>query len=145
MRSSTGRTATRRIIVHCAVWRKNLRQITPLTTGAQDVHQAVHHRTHIGAALPPPGRGGEISGAITAHSSSVRSLGYLRWSRLYLGRFFCVHIGGPSLQESDQLLLITNIPMTPEVLGRTLSTEQQRRHWYYQSAGGVGCRKHCAQ
>jgi hypothetical protein len=66
------------VIVHRAARRKILRQIAPLTTSAQDVHQAVHYRAHVGAALATAGRGGGISGATTAHSSSVRSLGYLR-------------------------------------------------------------------
>ena len=39
------------VVVHRATRRKILRNIAPLTTGAQDVHQAVHHRTHVGAAL----------------------------------------------------------------------------------------------
>jgi Cap4 SAVED domain len=43
--------------------------------------------------LPPPLLAGGISGSIYAHSSSVRSLGYLKWSRLYLARFLSVHIG----------------------------------------------------
>jgi hypothetical protein len=61
------------------VWRKFFGKIAPLTTSAQDIHQAVYHPTHVGAAAyPPPGRGGGMSGATTAHSSSVRSLGYLR-------------------------------------------------------------------
>jgi hypothetical protein len=39
------------VVIHRAVWRKILRKIAPLTTGAQDIHQAVYHRTHVGAAL----------------------------------------------------------------------------------------------
>src|SRR5499427_8059259 len=41
------------IVVHRAARRKILRKIAPLATGTQDVHHAVHHRTHLGAALAP--------------------------------------------------------------------------------------------
>src|SRR6516165_9723733 len=51
--------------------------------------------------LPPPGLAGGINGLTYAHSSSVRSLGYLRWSRLYLWRFSSVHIGGPSANQAS--------------------------------------------
>ena len=39
-------------------------------------HQAVHHRAHVSATLAAAGGG--MSGTTTAHSSSVRSLGYLK-------------------------------------------------------------------
>src|SRR3974390_1034110 len=69
--------------------------------------------------LPPPGFAGGISGSTYPHSPSVRSLGYLRRSRLYFGRFSCVHIGGlPSNQTAS--LETQLIPMTPEDLRRTL-------------------------
>src|ERR1700730_621992 len=42
------------VVDRAARW-KILRKITPLATGAQDVHHAVHHRTHIGAPLAPAG------------------------------------------------------------------------------------------
>src|SRR3974377_272960 len=49
--------------------------------------------------LPPPLFAGGMSDSTSAHSSSVRSLGYLRLSRLYFARFLSVHIGGrPSNQ-----------------------------------------------
>src|SRR5271156_3856419 len=82
--------------------------IRPLTTARMSVRR-----------LPPPGRGGGMSGAITAHSSSVRSLGYLRRSRLYLGRFSSVHIGRPSPRIS-RLSESQTIPTIQGVLRRTL-------------------------
>ena len=39
------------VVVDRAVRRKILRKIAPLATGAQDIHHAVHDRTHVGAAL----------------------------------------------------------------------------------------------
>src|SRR5258708_199935 len=57
--------------------------------------------------LPPPGFAGGINGSTCAHSSSVRSLGYLRRSRLYFGRFSCVHIGGLSANQ-PAFIEITN-------------------------------------
>src|SRR5580692_7859051 len=39
------------IVVHRAARRKILRKVAPLATGAQDIHYAVHDRTHVGAAL----------------------------------------------------------------------------------------------
>src|SRR5260370_40412091 len=53
--------------------------------------------------LPPPGLGGGINAATYLHSSSVRSLGYLRRSRLYFGRFSSVHIGDPSANQVTSL------------------------------------------
>ena len=46
--------------------------------------------------LRPPCLAGGISASICAHSSPVRSLGWRSLSRLSLGRFAVVHIGGPS-------------------------------------------------
>jgi len=43
------------VVVDRATRWKILRKIAPLATGAQDVHHAVHHRTHVGAALAPAG------------------------------------------------------------------------------------------
>jgi len=48
---------------------------TPLATGAQDVHQAVHNFTNIDAPLAAATLGRGINGAICPHSSSVTSLG----------------------------------------------------------------------
>src|SRR6202048_1986298 len=45
--------------------------------------------------LRPPRLAGGIRGSIWPHSSSVRSLGYLSPSRLYLARVFVVHISSP--------------------------------------------------
>ena len=38
------------VVDRAARW-KILRKIAPLATGAQDVHHAVHNRTHVGAPL----------------------------------------------------------------------------------------------
>src|SRR3954467_68583 len=45
--------------------------------------------------LLPPRLAGGINGSISAHSSSVRSLGYRNALRSYRPRFFAVHIGDP--------------------------------------------------
>src|SRR3981189_1748681 len=45
--------------------------------------------------LFPPRLAGGINGSISAHSSSVRSLGYRNALRSYRPRFFDVHIGDP--------------------------------------------------
>src|SRR5712671_3811806 len=66
------------IVVNRAVRRKVLRKVAPLATGTQDIHHPVHDRTHVGPPPASPGLGGGINGATYAHSSSVRSLGYLR-------------------------------------------------------------------
>src|SRR6516165_11850784 len=72
-------------------WQPVLRiYITPFMTARMSVRR-----------LPPPGLAGGINGLTYAHSSSVRSLGYLRWSRLYLWRFSSVHIGGPSANQAS--------------------------------------------
>src|SRR6202142_4216539 len=83
--------------------------ITPFITARMSVRR-----------LPPPDFAGGMSGSTYAHSSSVRSLGYLRLSRLYFGRFSCVHIGGTSPNQAasfeSQLILLI-----PEDSRRTLS------------------------
>src|ERR1700751_2832153 len=75
--------------------------------------------------LPPPGFPGGINGFTYAHSSSVRSLGYLRWSRLYFDRFSCVHIGGPSANQTTSFEP-QKIQWTQEVLKRTLRAAVMR-------------------
>jgi hypothetical protein len=44
---------------------------------AQEIHP-VHDGARVGPSLPPPGFAGGINGSTYVHSSSVRSLGYLR-------------------------------------------------------------------
>src|SRR5579863_9931456 len=78
--------------------------------------------------LPPPGFAGGINGFTYAHSSSVRSLGYLRWSRLYFDRFSCVHIGGPSANQTTSFEP-QKIQWTQEVLKRTLREVRLDREW----------------
>src|SRR3954466_12229094 len=53
--------------------------------------------------LLPPRLAGGINGSISAHSSSVRSLGYRNALRSYRPRFFDVHIGDPPRIESPLL------------------------------------------
>src|SRR5208282_4802913 len=50
--------------------------------------------------LRPPRRAGGMSGASSAHSASVTSLGYRRWSRSYRARFSSVHFGASSNQTA---------------------------------------------
>ena len=94
------------VVIHRAVRRKILRKIAPLTTGAQDIHQAVYHRTHVGAALAAARsrrrnerrNNGPLLVREVAWVSQMITIGYL-------GRFFCVHIDGAP-NESDRLLRI---------------------------------------
>src|SRR3954464_13282627 len=53
--------------------------------------------------LLPPRLAGGINGSISAHSSSVRSLGYRNALRSYRPRFFDVHIGDPPRIRSPLL------------------------------------------
>ena len=62
------RAVRRKVLWKVAPWQPVLRiYITPFMTARMSVRR-----------LPPPGLGGGINGATYAHSSSVRSLGYLR-------------------------------------------------------------------
>src|SRR3974390_247199 len=70
--------------------------------------------------LPPPGLVGGIKGSTYAHSSSVKSLGYLRWSRSYFARFSSVHIDGPPANQTTSFESYM-IQSTQEVSKRTLS------------------------
>src|SRR3974390_231243 len=71
--------------------------------------------------LPPPGLVGGIKGSTYAHSSSVKSLGYLRWSRSYFARFSSVHIDGPPANQTTSFESYM-IQSTQEVSKRTLMT-----------------------
>ena len=53
--------------------------------------------------LLPPRLAGGINGSISAHSSSVRSLGYRNALRSYRPRFFDVHIGDPPRNQATTL------------------------------------------
>jgi hypothetical protein len=53
------------------------RSTRALAAGAQNVHHAVHDVRMSVRRLPPPRLAGGISGSTYAHSSSIRSLGYL--------------------------------------------------------------------
>ena len=53
--------------------------------------------------LLPPRLAGGIEGPTSAHSSSVRSLGYRNWLRSYRPRFFVVHIGEPLSNQPTSL------------------------------------------
>jgi hypothetical protein len=60
------------VVVDRAVRRKILRKVAPLaTTPFMAARMSVRR-------LPPPGFGGGMNGLTSAHSSSVKSLGYLR-------------------------------------------------------------------
>jgi hypothetical protein len=52
--------------------------IPPLEAGAQDVHHAVYDGSHVRPPLTAAALAGGISGSTYAHSSSVKSLGYLK-------------------------------------------------------------------
>src|SRR5438045_1646157 len=84
--------------------------ITPFMTARMSVRR-----------LPPPGFPGGINGSTYDHSSSVRSLGYLRRSRLYFGRFPCVHIGGPSANQTTFIGITTD-----SIDSRSFETDTQR-------------------
>ena len=38
-----------KVVIHRAAWRQILRNVTPLASGAQDIHDAFHHVAHIDA------------------------------------------------------------------------------------------------
>ena len=123
MRSSTRSHCHQTELLYPVLAAENPRNIAPLTTGAQDVHQAVHHRTHVGAALAAarPRRRNErrdnrpllvrevarVPQMITIVSRSV----FLRPHR--------------QPRESDCLLSITNNSSNTEVSSRTLRTGMQ--------------------
>jgi transposase len=65
----------RKIVMQRAARRKVLWDVPPLAAGAQDVHHAVHDGPHVD---PPLTAATFRNGSTYAHSSSVRSLGYLK-------------------------------------------------------------------
>src|SRR3974377_34807 len=86
--------------------------------------------------LPPPGLVGGIKGSTYAHSSSVKSLGYLRWSRSYFARFSSVHIDGPPANQTTSFESYM-IQSTQEVSKRTLTvrSDQPVAHGHAAHAG----------
>src|ERR1700716_610020 len=76
-------------------------------------------RSSTGRLLPPRLAGG-INGSTSAHSSSVRSLGYRNALRSYRPRFFAVHIGDPPSNQATTLESQT-IQKIQYVLGQTLN------------------------
>ncbi len=68
-----------KVVVAGTARRQVLRQMAPRPAGLQDIQHPVQDRPHLDtppAARPrPPRRAGGIKGAISAHSSSVKSLG----------------------------------------------------------------------
>src|SRR4029077_8021651 len=66
------------IVVDCAARRKILRKVAPLAACAQDIHDPVHDRAHVGLPLAATASRWRMNGSTSVHSSSVRSLGYLR-------------------------------------------------------------------
>ena len=109
------------VVVHRATRRKILRNIAPLTTGAQDVHQAVHHRTHVGAALAAarPRRRNEWR---NNPPLLIRQVAWVSQMITIVSRpvFLCPH---RRLSPTNQTTSFETqmIPMTPQVLRRTLS------------------------
>src|SRR5208282_6568885 len=108
------------VVIHRAVWRKILRKIAPLTTGAQDIHQAVYHRTHVGAALTAarPRRRNEW---LNNRPLPVREVARVSQMITIVSRpvFLCPH---RRLSPTNQTASFETqmIPMTPQVLRRTL-------------------------
>src|ERR1700677_1613731 len=98
------------IIIERRARRQILRNRSPLTARAQNIHQAVDHFAFVDMAPVAATSGlsngaqtdprigaqtdclaGGITGATCAHSASVRSLGYRNWLRSYRARFSLVH------------------------------------------------------
>ena len=108
------------VVVHRATRRKILRNIAPLTTGAQDVHQAVHHRTHVGAALAAarPRRRNERR---NNRPLLVREVAWVPQMITIVSRsvFLRPHRQPPANQTAS--FQSQMIPVTPEVSRRTLS------------------------
>src|SRR6266851_80652 len=83
-------------------------------------------RTSTWRRLPPRLAAG-INDSTSAHSSSLRSLGYRNWLRSQRPRFFAVHIGAPPSNQVTPLESQT-IHMIQYVFGRTLrQTSRLRR------------------
>ena len=110
------------VVVHRATRRKILRNIAPLTTGAQDVHQAVHHRTHVGAALAAarPRRRNERR---NNRPLLVREVAWVPQMITIVSRsvFLRPHRQPPANQTAS--FQSQMIPVTPEVSRRTLRTQ----------------------
>jgi hypothetical protein len=108
------------VVVHRATRRKILRNIAPLTTGAQDVHQAVHHRTHVGAALAAarPRRRNERR---NNRPLLVHEVAWVPQMITIVSRsvFLRPHRQPPANQTAS--FESQMIPVTPEVLRRTLT------------------------
>ena len=113
------------VVVHRATRRKILRNIAPLTTGAQDVHQAVHHRTHVGAALAaarPRWRNERRNN----RPLLVREVAWVPQMITIVSRsvFLRPHRQPPANQTAS--FQSQMIPVTPEVSRRTLRQGQPR-------------------
>src|ERR1700683_2524459 len=108
------------VVIHRAVWRKILRKVAPLTTGAQDIHQAVYHRTHVGAALAAarPRRRNQWR---NNPPLLIRQVAWVSQMITIVSRpvFLCPHRRlSPTNQNTS--FETQMIPMTPQVLRRTL-------------------------
>ena len=116
------------VVVHRATRRKILRNIAPLTTGAQDVHQAVHHRTHVGAALAAarPRRRNERR---NNRPLLVREVAWVPQMITIVSRsvFLRPHRQPPANQTAP--FQSQMIPVTPEVSRRTLRNTKGPLHW----------------
>src|ERR1700736_4699909 len=122
------------VVVHRATRRKILRNIAPLTTGAQDVHQAVHHRTHVGAALAAarPRRRNERR---NNRPLLVREVAWVPQMITIVSRsvFLRPHRQPPANQTAS--FQSQMIPANPEVSRRTLR-ERKRSNRLCISRGG---------
>jgi len=82
-----------------ALRRQVLWEITPLASRAQHIHEGRSRFPALNGALASAAFAGGIKGRrATTHRSSDRWIRSL--SRLYLGRFSDVHIGGPSSNQA---------------------------------------------
>ena len=109
------------IIVHRAARRKILRQIAPLTTSAQDVHQAVHHRAHVGAALATA-RPRRRNQRRNNRPLLVREVAWVPQMITAVSRSVFLRPHRRPLSPTNQTASFESqmIPTTPEVLRRTL-------------------------
>jgi hypothetical protein len=114
------------VIVHRAARRKILRQIAPLTTSAQDVHQAVHHRAHVGAALATA-RPRRRNQRRNNRPLLVREVAWVPQMITAVSRSVFLRPHRRPLSPTNQTASFESqmIPTTPEVLRRT---PRPRRH-----------------
>ena len=113
------------VVVHRATRRKILLNIAPLTTGAPGCTsgRSPPHACRCGAC-PPPGCGGGMSGAITAHSSSVRSPGTS-------DDHDCISVGFPASTSAAPRITLLPQSGTHSSDSRSFKTDTQDGHAGY--------------